>query len=153
MSELYSRIWRRCVWSLAALSLCVAIGERTSFAQAQEEISDSGEERAQPEAVELEDLLVSVERITPVSGAATSVVTAEQVQEYQAKDVAEALKSRVPGVTGKRSGGINLDPVIRGLREDRLSVMTNGTKIWGAGRFAWTRRPRCWMWMSWKPSK
>ena len=133
MLDLYSGIWRRCVWSLVALSLSVAIGERTSFAQTQEATSDSGEELSQPEAVELEDLLVSAERITPVSGAATALVTAEEVREYQARDVAEALKSRVPGVTGKRSGGINLDPIIRGLREDRLSVMTNGTKIWGGG--------------------
>ncbi len=133
MLELYSCIWRRCVWSLVALSLSVAIGERTSCAQTQEATSDSGEELSQPEAVELEDLLVAVERITPVSGAVTSLVTAEQIRESQAKDGAEVLKGRVPGVTGKRSGGINLDPVIRGLREDRLSVMTNGTKIWGGG--------------------
>ena len=135
MLELYSGIWRSCVWSLVAVSLFVAIGERTSFAQAQEATSDSGEELAQPKTVELEDLLVAVERITPVSGAVTSLVTAEQIRESQANDVAEVLKGRVPGVTGKRSGGINLDPVIRGLREDRLSVMTNGTKIWGGGPF------------------
>ena len=130
MLALYSCIWRRCVWGLFALSLSVAIGQRPICAQ---ETPDPGAELAQPEAVELEDILVSVERITPVSGAATAVVTAEQVRAYQARDVAEALKSTVPGVTGKRSGGINLDPVIRGLREDRLSVMTNGTKIWGGG--------------------
>ncbi len=135
MLELYSGIWRRCVLSLVALSLFTVIGERTSLAQAQEETSGSREELARPKAIELEDMLVSVERITPVSGASTALVTAEQIREYQAKDVAEALKSRVPGVTGKRSGGINLDPVIRGLREDRLSVMTNGTKIWGGGPF------------------
>ena len=134
MLERYSCIWRRCVWSLAVLSLwAVASEDRTSLAQAQAATPDLGEERAQADAIELEDLLVSVERITPVSGAATALVTAEQVREYQARDVAEALKGRVPGVTGKRSGGINLDPVIRGLREDRLSVMTNGTKIWGGG--------------------
>lgn len=135
MLELYSSIWRSCVGSLVALSLFVAIGERTGFAQTQEATPDSGEELIQPKTVELEDLLVAVERITPVSGAVTSLVTAEQIRESQAKDVAEVLKGRVPGVTGKRSGGINLDPVIRGLREDRLSVMTNGTKIWGGGPF------------------
>ena len=135
MLELYPYIWGRCIWSLIALSLAVTIGERTSFAQSQEETSGSGEELAQPKSIELEDMLVSIERITPASGAATAVVTAEQLQGYQARDVAEALKDRVPGVTGKRSGGINLDPVIRGLREDRLSVMTNGTKIWGGGPF------------------
>ena len=135
MLEPYSGIWRRCIWSLITLSLSVAMGDRTSLAQTQRETSDSGEEFAQPEAVELEDILVSVERITPVSGASTALVTAEQIRASQAKDVAEVLKSRVPGVTGKRSGGINLDPVIRGLREDRLSVMTNGTKIWGGGPF------------------
>ena len=113
MLERYSCIWRKCVWSLVALSLSVAIGERASFAQTQEATSDSREGLAQPEAVELEDMLVSGERITPVSGAATAVVTAEQVREYQAKDVAEALKNRVPGVTGKRSGGINLDQIGR----------------------------------------
>ena len=135
MLALYSGIWRRCVWSLIVLSLSVIIGERTSLAQTQEENSDPRVELARPKAIELEDILVSVERITPVSGASTALVTAEQIRASQAKDVAEALKSRVSGVTGKRSGGINLDPVIRGLREDRLSVMTNGTKIWGGGPF------------------
>ncbi len=135
MVEAPSGIWRRCVWSLMTLSLSIAIGEQASVAQAGEETSGSGEELAQPKAVELEDMLVSVERITPVSGASTALVTDEQIRASQARDVTEVLKSRVSGVTGKRSGGINLDPAIRGLREDRLSVMTNGTKIWGGGPF------------------
>lgn len=90
---------------------------------------------AEPEAVRLEEVVVSAERITPVEGAVTATVTAREVQENIAKDTGELLKTEVPGVTGKRLGGINLDPVIRGLRQDRLSVMTNGTKIWGGGPF------------------
>ena len=64
MLALYSGIWRRCVWSLIVLSLSVAIGERTSLAQAQKETSGSRGELVQPESIELEDMLVSVERIT-----------------------------------------------------------------------------------------
>ena len=88
-----------------------------------------------PEPVTLEEMVVSADRITPVSGASSAVVTADEMRERQAKDVAEVLKTAVPGVTGKRAGGMNLDPIVRGLREDRVSVMTNGTKIWGAGPF------------------
>ncbi len=135
MRELYAGSWRRGVVSLLAVWLSVAMGERPSWGQAQAETADSGEELTQAETVALEDMIVAVERIAPASGAVASVVTAEQIQEAQANDVAEVLKSSVAGVTGKRSGGINLDPVIRGLREDRLSVMTNGTKIWGGGPF------------------
>lgn len=87
------------------------------------------------EPVALEEMVVSADRITPVSGASSAVVTADEMRERQAKDVAEVLKTAVPGVTGKRAGGMNLDPIVRGLREDRVSVMTNGTKIWGAGPF------------------
>ena len=88
MLELYSCIWRRCVWSLAVLSLWAVTSEdRTSLAQAQAATSNLGEERAQADAIELEDLLVAVERITPVSGAVSALVTAEQVREYQARDV------------------------------------------------------------------
>ena len=121
-------VWKSRGWRLVFLSLCMlGSGQRTSFAQEAEPV--------QPKAVELEEIVVSAERITPVEGAAAAVVTAEEIREYQAKDVAEILKTAVSGVTGKRVGGMHLDPIIRGLREDRLSVMTNGTKIWGGGPF------------------
>ena len=142
MSALYSCMGRGLsmfLWSLVFLSLCVrGIEERPSFAQSAGETQGQQAEQAGPtkqEIVELEEMIVAAERITPVEGAASAVVTAEEVREYQAKDVAEVLKAIVPGVTGKRVGGMHLDPVIRGLREDRLSVMTNGTKIWGGGPF------------------
>ena len=87
------------------------------------------------EAATLAPLTVSAERILPFAGAGGTVVSARLAREHHAKDVAEILKTEVPGVTGKRIGGMHLDPIIRGLREDRLSVMTNGTKIWGGGPF------------------
>lgn len=101
--------------------------------------SDSPIEPLEPpqteEIIQLEEMAISAERVTPVEGAVTATVTAQEVHEAIAKDVSEVLKTEVPGVTGVRRGGINLDPVIRGLREDRRSVMTNGTKIWRGGPF------------------
>ncbi|RMH36768.1 MAG: TonB-dependent receptor [Nitrospirae bacterium] len=91
----------------------------------------------QDEPVEsLPGVTVSAERIYPVPGAATTRLTDEDVEEALGKDVGDVLKGpAAPGVTGLRRGGINLDPVIRGLREDRINVMINGMKQWGAGPF------------------
>ena len=132
MSEVYESTHQRWVWSLVFVSLGVvhALARPAMAQDAEAQTSQS-----QAEAVALEPLTVSAERITPFEGAATAIVSAEEVRDYQAKDVAEILKTRVPGVTGKRIGGMHLEPIIRGLREDRLSVMTNGTKIWGGGPF------------------
>ncbi|RMH09415.1 MAG: TonB-dependent receptor [Nitrospirae bacterium] len=90
----------------------------------------------QEEVEQLREITVSAEKITPASGAATTRLSAKEVEESVGKDVGDALKSPLaPGVTGLRRGGINLDPVIRGLREDRVNVMINGMKQWGAGPF------------------
>lgn len=113
-------------------SLGGAYAQKTSDEPAA--VQETSSDRAR-EPVALEEMVVSADRITPVSGASSAVVTADEMRERQAKDVAEVLKTEVPGVTGKRAGGMNLDPIVRGLREDRVSVMTNGTKIWGAGPF------------------
>lgn len=145
---MYGLYWKHretWAWSLIALSICVINGmgrpnavsaqessvQQTPLAQ-QSQGTGAGTEA---EPTTLEEVVVSAGQITPVSGAASAIITARDVQEQQAKDVAEILKTVVPGVGGKRTGGINLDPVIRGLREDRLNVMTNGTKIWGGGPF------------------
>ncbi len=132
MSDVSESIRQRRVWSCIFLGLGIMLA-RPATAQ---EAGTEAETRAnQTKATMLEPVTVSAERLTPVAGAATAVVSAEEVRDQQAKDVAEILKARVPGVTGKRIGGMHLDPMIRGLREDRLSVMTNGTKIWGGGPF------------------
>lgn len=142
MFDLWRKPRKTCVWSFIAVSLFVLSGEGSSgTANAQETadepvvaVRETAPDRAR-EPVALEEMVVSADRITPVSGASSAVVTADEMRERQAKDVAEVLKTAVPGVTGKRAGGMNLDPIVRGLREDRVSVMTNGTKIWGAGPF------------------
>lgn len=142
MFDLWRKHGARWIWSLIVLGLTLGNGPgNSSVANAQ----DASDESADPvretasdrarEPVALEEMVVSADRITPVSGASSAVVTADEMRERQAKDVAEVLKTAVPGVTGKRAGGMNLDPIVRGLREDRVSVMTNGTKIWGAGPF------------------
>ena len=130
------------MWSLIVLGLTVGNGTGNSGVAnaraASGEATDAVQETTpdgEREPVALEEMVVSADRITPVSGASSAVVTADELRERQAKDVAEVLKAAVPGVTGKRAGGMNLDPIVRGLREDRVSVMTNGTKIWGAGPF------------------
>ena len=129
MSDVSESARRRRVWNCIFFSLGIVALARPALAQ------EAEGQVNQTETVALEPVTVSAERLTPVAGAATAVVSAEEVRDHQAKDVAEILKARVPGVTGKRIGGMHLDPMIRGLREDRLSVMTNGTKIWGGGPF------------------
>ena len=139
MLKLYSYARKKRVWSLLCLGLYVCSPVRQiSLAQTEEAAQTQETQEIQPaqqDVTALEEIIVSAERITPVAGASTAVVTAEEVREYHAKDVAEILKSSVPGVTGKRVGGMHLEPIIRGVREDRLSVLTNGTKIWGGGPF------------------
>lgn len=128
MSDVSESARRRRVWSCIFLGLGAMLA-RPAIAQ------EADTRTNQTRAITLEPVTVSAERLTPVAGAATALVSADEVRDHQAKDVAEILKARVPGVTGKRIGGMHLDPMIRGLREDRLSVMTNGTKIWGGGPF------------------
>lgn len=142
MFEASSKPGKTWMWSLILLGLTVGNGtENSGVANARDasgEMAGAVRETApdgEPEPVALEEMVVSADRITPVSGASSAVVTADEVRERQGKDVAEVLKTAVPGVTGRRAGGMNLDPIVRGLREDRVSVMTNGTKIWGAGPF------------------
>lgn len=141
---MFKLMWKpRKTWvsSYMVLSLSAVSGSGSFGGANAQETSDgpavvreTSSDRAR-EPVALEEMVVSADRITPVSGASSAVVTADEMRERQAKDVAEVLKTAVPGVTGKRAGGMNLDPIVRGLREDRVSVMTNGTKIWGAGPF------------------
>ncbi|MCE2487259.1 MAG: TonB-dependent receptor [Desulfurellaceae bacterium] len=135
MSDVYESTRRRRVWSYVFVGLGIVALARPATAQEAQDAQEAETRASQTEAVALEPVTVSAERLTPVAGAATAVVSAEEVRDRQAKDVAEILKARVPGVTGKRIGGMHLDPMIRGLREDRLSVLTNGTKIWGGGPF------------------
>lgn len=142
MFDLWRKHGTRWIWSLIVLGLTLGNGTGSSSVANAQDASDgsagpvreTAPDRTR-EPVALEEMVVSADRITPVSGASSAVVTADEMRERQAKDVAEVLKTAVPGVTGKRAGGMNLDPIVRGLREDRVSVMTNGTKIWGAGPF------------------
>lgn len=85
---------------------------------------------------QLREVTVNAEKIYPAPGAPTSRQGVKDVEELEGKDVGFVLKAySAPGVTGKRRGSLNLDPVIRGLSQDRINVMINGMKQWGAGPF------------------
>ncbi len=130
MSVMPESTRRRWVWS----SLFISFGVIHAVIQPAT-AQDAGPPAEAGETTILEPMTVSAARILRFEGAGGAVISAQQVQNHQAKDVAEFLKTAVPGVSGKRLGGMSLDPIIRGLGEDRLSVMTNGTKIWGGGPF------------------
>ncbi|RMF84659.1 MAG: TonB-dependent receptor, partial [Nitrospirae bacterium] len=42
------------------------------------------------------------------------------------------LLSTLPGVSAVKRGGCGLDPVVRGLKEDRVNVLVDGTRLYGA---------------------
>ena len=43
-----------------------------------------------------------------------------------------AVLSTLPGVDAVKRGGCGLDPVVRGLKEDRINLLVDGTRIYGA---------------------
>jgi len=43
-----------------------------------------------------------------------------------------AILSTLPGVDAIKRGGCGLDPVVRGMKEDRVNVLVNGTRLYGA---------------------
>ncbi len=59
------------------------------------------------------------------------IITAEEIEAENPVDTGDILK-KAPGVSAKRTGLFGLDPVLRGLKEDQLNVLIDGTKIWGA---------------------
>lgn len=52
-------------------------------------------------------------------------------QPMPASDAAEYLET-IPGFSAIRSGGVNSDPVLRGMMGSRLKMLTNGSEIIGA---------------------
>ena len=59
-------------------------------------------------------------------------ITASRLQKATTPDLAEQLKS-VPGVEAVRRGPINLDPVVRGLRQTQVAMIVDGTRTFAAG--------------------
>jgi len=57
---------------------------------------------------------------------------ASELRESAARDLGEAL-SRKPGVWKVRKGGIANDVVLRGFREDDITVLIDGARVAGAG--------------------
>lgn len=83
----------------------------------------------------LEEILIYGEPPPPIEGASGTRLGSAQVLDRMAKDTGELLDDSVPGLAGRRVGGIGVDPVLRGFREDRVNVTINGTKVWGGGPF------------------
>ncbi len=78
------------------------------------------------------DLEVTGDR--PARPAATAPVASrgrEEILETPAPGTG-ALLSTLPGVAAIRRGGCGLDPVVRGLKEDRVNVLVDGTRLYNA---------------------
>ncbi len=83
----------------------------------------------------LEEILIYGEPAPAIEGAAGTRVGDAQARDRMAKDTGELLDDSAPGLAGRRTGGIGVDPVIRGFKEDRVNVTIDGTRIWGGGPF------------------
>ena len=60
-----------------------------------------------------------------------SLLEIREVRESSAKDVGEAL-SKMDGLWKVRKGGIANDVVLRGFQQDNLTVLVDGTRVYGA---------------------
>jgi len=78
------------------------------------------------------ELEVTGHRAAPPAAAApvTSKGRAE-ILETPAPGTGTVL-STLPGVDAIRRGGCGLDPVVRGLKEDRINLLVDGSRIYGA---------------------
>ncbi len=65
------------------------------------------------------------------SASPRDAIEATELRESGARDVGEAL-SRIGGVWKVRKGGIANDVVVRGFREDNLTVLIDGARVAGA---------------------
>ncbi|MBI4517949.1 MAG: TonB-dependent receptor [Deltaproteobacteria bacterium] len=111
---------------MIAVGIAVAAMPRTALSQS----PPPSEGREQIEQVEVWE-----KRLPVTDGTANSTIGGREAEERAAKDIGELLSSSVPGVSGQRYAGSHVDPVIRGMRADRLNVSIDGTKIWGADPF------------------
>jgi len=83
-------------------------------------------------ATSQEEIVVWAQRPALAAGAAGVTVTAADAETALAKDIGELLQSTVPGITGQRLGGAQVDPVLRGTRAERVNVTIDGAQIHGA---------------------
>ena len=80
--------------------------------------------------LKLEEIKVIGERIQS-SPYPASIIKKEDIEEFTARDAGEMLR-KVTGLSAVRRGAIGLDPVIRGLKEDRITLLFDGTRMYGA---------------------
>lgn len=100
----------------AALGLCMAVPLQVNAAD-------------KPTVMQLEPMVITgVAQQSPIK-----VVTDPRIprQPVPASDAADYLKT-IPGFSGVRSGGVNSDPVFRGMFGSRLKLLTNGGEMLGA---------------------
>lgn len=58
-------------------------------------------------------------------------LTPERVEQLHPADIGELLKMETPGVGAIRRAGAGLDPVLRGLGKDRVSLLMDGGHLYG----------------------
>ncbi len=78
------------------------------------------------------DIQVTGHRSAPPAAAATMAAKGRgEILETPAPGTG-AILSTLPGVDAVKRGGCGLDPVVRGLKEDRINLLVDGTRIYGA---------------------
>ena len=100
----------------AALGLCMAVPLQVNAAD-------------KPTVMQLEPMVITgVAQQSPIK-----VVTDPRIprQPVPASDAADYLKT-IPGFSAVRSGGVNSDPVFRGMFGSRIKLLTNGGEMLGA---------------------
>jgi len=78
------------------------------------------------------------------SGLPADALEAIELRESAAADLGEAL-TRMAGVEKVRKGGIANDIVVRGHREDDVTVLIDGARVAGACPTGWTLPPIIWI--------
>ncbi len=68
---------------------------------------------------------------TPAAAAPVVAKGRDEILETPAPGTGAVL-STLPGVDAVKRGGCGLDPVVRGLKEDRVNLLVDGTRIYGA---------------------
>lgn len=89
---------------------------------------------SQTQAAETDTTYLPTSVVTGVAQQSPGVVVTDPKlprQPVPASDAADYLKT-IPGFSGVRSGGVNSDPVFRGMFGSRLKVLTNGGEMLGA---------------------
>ena len=74
----------------------------------------------------------TLETISVVDSANSTVVTDISSEQIESADLAEALMKNVPSISIVRRSGIANDIILRGQKKDNINILLDDAKIYGA---------------------